>query len=131
MLFRSDNVFGNHGFNYEASNDYKTSTIRWYLNFDILSKLVSKGANPLPANFPDVGCTDKVWLLSVDEAKRIPRNIRDFREDDWWLRSRGIRTDYAACVGTYGYVNDHGEYVHYNYVAVRPAIIINKNELMK
>lgn len=70
-----------------ASNDYKTSEIRKHLRYKVLPELQS--ANPIPTRLNDVGCTDKVWLLSVDEAKKLPQEIRNFDDWWWWLRSPG------------------------------------------
>ena len=129
LLVKDNDVFGRCIFD-KKSNDYKTSNIRNYLNSTFLSKLESKGANPLPVRLPDVGCTDKVWLLSVDEAEKLPRDIRKFSRV-WWLRSRGRRDRNAACVLTFGDVDVYGISVNNDLLAVRPAIKVMLEELQK
>lgn len=78
--------FGGHKFD-EKSNDYKNSEIRAYLNSTILRSIEDAGGNPLPVKLSDVICTDKVWLLSVKEAEKLPLKIRKIVCFWWWLRS--------------------------------------------
>ena len=61
--------------------NYKTSIIRNCLKTTILSDLINFGVEPISTRLNDVGCTDKVWLLSVDEAYKVPQNIRKFGYD--------------------------------------------------
>lgn len=44
---------------------------------------------------------------------------------DWWLRSPGNNTSYAADVDYHGYVDYYGMNVNYSYNAVRPALNLN------
>lgn len=129
-LLVKDKVFRGRIFD-KDSNDYKTSVVRDYINSDILPKLLGKGANPIPTNLPDVGCTDKVWLLSLEEAKNLPVEIRKF-PSRWWLRSQG-RYDYCAA-----FVNDRGDkgvrilgsVIDYDRYAVRPAMRVKLEDLL-
>lgn len=127
-LLAKDKVFGRHIFD-EKSNDYKASDIREYLNSEILPKLKSRGANPLPIYMSDIGVADRVWLLSVKEAERIPENIRKFG-DYWWLRSPSSRyNDCAVCVVLDGSVYDYGGYVNDDILIVRPAMRVKLEDL--
>lgn len=60
--------------------------------------------------------TDKVFLLSIkeveqyipDSAERIAEDIETGEAALWWLRTPGRGKEYAANVGTSGYVDYHG-----------------------
>ena len=66
---------------------------------------------------------DKVFLLSVDEANELSKEIRACGTW-WWLRSPVSGQDYAAKVNSDGDVRAYGDFV--NYVpGVRPAITIS------
>ena len=128
-MLDKDKGFGKDWFEHGTYlSEYKASDIREYLNKYILQELVSDGANPIPTNLPDVGCTDKVYLLSVEEAKKLPRDIRKFKSD-WWLRSQGAGECYAACVSAKGNIDNFGGAVGYDRYAVRPAIKVSIDEL--
>ena len=119
--------FGACEFN-EKSNDYKNSEIRKYLINRVLPRLES--ANPVPTRLDDVEVTDKVWLLSTDEAEKLSREIREF--DDWWywLRSPGYSSRYdAAYVDNDGVVNPDGDYVWNDSGIVRPAMRVRIEDL--
>ncbi len=45
--------------------------------------------------------------------------------DQWWLRSPGRLTNYAALVTNYGYIDYYGLYVDRNYNGVRAALNLN------
>lgn len=84
---------------------------------------------------------DKVFLLSIDEAKKyLTKNKRTtaptpyavkqgaYRNNGncwWWLRSPGSNAGLAAYVSDDGYINDHGFIVHYDTHAVCPALWVN------
>ena len=93
---------------------------------------------------------DKIFALSINEAEKYFRNNDDRRaaptgfaikngawvSDNyslpngektgwWWLRSPGSNSDDAACVLTNGDVYQFGNYVDFNYGAVRPAFWLN------
>ena len=75
---------------------------------------------------------DKVFLLSIEEAKKYFMNDRDRSTGIWWwLRSPGGNGDNAAYVGGVGGIIDHGHYVSTR-TGVRPALKINlKSELFQ
>ncbi len=83
-----------------------------------------------------------IFLLSIDEAislfaNEIERRAKSteyavkngaYTYDDcccWWLRSRGIGGDNAACVAPDGLIGDLGLGVSSDNVAVRPALSVN------
>lgn len=79
--------------------------------------------------------TDKIFLLSIDEAQRYFANDEARRAYEngmrhassalqWWLRSPGFGPVYAACV-LQGNIHITGSDVNYKGNAVRPALWIN------
>ena len=103
--------------------------------------------------------TDKVFLLSIAQATdtaygftdnydvtdaRVSRNTAYVASgghtggymyavgeaDEWWLRSPGHDAFYSSVVLRDGYLNDNGDYVGGNYVAVRPAFNLNLNSVL-
>lgn len=67
---------------------------------------------------------ESVTLLSLEEAEKVPQNIRAFKEQ-WWLCSSGFIDRNAACVyGEYGYVSVGGIDVERE-IGVRPALKFN------
>lgn len=68
----------------------------------------------------------KLFLLSVEEAKKIPQDILACGSW-WWLRSPGCDADYAAGVNYCGRVSKSGYYVHYPYACVRPALYLRSD----
>ena len=93
---------------------------------------------------------DRIFALSIEEAKKFFRDNDDrmaaptsyakkrgvwtndkFSLDNgrktswWWFRSPGHNSKYAADVGYGGGVNQYGDNVHVNGVAVRPALWLN------
>jgi hypothetical protein len=78
--------------------------------------------------------TDKIFLLSIEEAERyfaddnarIAYTIDGSRRLDWWLRSPGYYRDNAACVSYDGRIDVYGEEAnYYGNSKVRPAFWIN------
>ena len=95
--------------------------------------------------------TDKVYLLSIAEASntsygfngkfktdsetRVATNTAYVAGKDgtnavgeadwWWLRSRGLISYFASLVNYNGYGDYDGDYVYYDYDAVRPALHLN------
>lgn len=115
---------------------------------------VSADKNPKYDTNPGNDTQDKVFLLSITEAnkyfdlgsarqcKPTAYAIADgaYVNDSngncwWWLRSPGYNQDYVANVGSDGGVRElgisgggvsvGGRYVHYDDIAVRPALWIN------
>ncbi len=68
-----------------------------------------------------------VSLLTVREAKKLPEEIRQYREP-WWLRTAGNSSDEVAFVHYDGFVNSIGDIVSCDYYAIRPAITIKNLE---
>lgn len=87
-------------------------------------------ATILETKLPDVGTTDKVFLLSHEEAKmlfkgnkarRVKFGTRDYRW--WWLRSPGRSQGIAADVNADGSL--YYNIVNYDNEVVRPALWVN------
>ncbi len=134
---------------------WENSTLRTWLNGTFLDNAftsseqaviaqttVTADKNPKFNTNPGNATTDKVFLLSIEEAKKyFPSHSARWCEATafadakgalivydnswWWLRSPGCRQDYAAGVSTDGSVSHNGDYVHLNYNAVRPALWID------
>lgn len=125
-LLAKNNDFRKKRFD-KKSNDYKTSEIREHLKNRVLPKLQS--ANPISTRLYDVDCTDKVWLLSGDEAEDLPRKIRDFDRKFWWLRSPGGHATTAMDVNPDGSINNYGHGVISSGIALRPVIKVHIEDL--
>ncbi|MDR3277844.1 MAG: DUF6273 domain-containing protein, partial [Oscillospiraceae bacterium] len=123
---------------------WETSDIRKWLNGSFYSGAFSGGekrgiaettiSNPYNAEWGTDGgnkTSDKVFLLSLDEAERYFSNDGDraanYGNDGawWWLRSPGAYVSGAAGVVGGGIVYDSGNYVFGYYGGVRPALYIN------
>ncbi|MDR0491742.1 MAG: SIR2 family protein [Oscillospiraceae bacterium] len=96
--------------------------------------LLSKNQNPNNDNWGTPGgadTDDKLFLLSIDEAKRYfpydKARIARLNGDTvwWWLRSPGYLGSRAAIVSLDGSVSDSGYYVSFSEGAVRPAFWLN------
>ena len=95
-LLAKNNNFGMSAFD-DESNDYMTSKVREYLNIVVLPGLLNNGASLIPSKLDNASSIDKVWLLSVDEAEKLPINIKRFSR--WyWLRSSDGDSCYTASV---------------------------------
>ena len=110
----------------------------------IQSTTLSSNKNPEYSSDPGTATTDKVFLLSINEAEKY------FNSDEarkcaptayakargaltsvgdaktwWWLRSPGRSQKYAAIVSIGGWVYYRGYGVNYDNVSVRPALWIS------
>lgn len=65
----------------------------------------------------------QITLLTVEQAKKLPRDILDCG-GWWWLRSPGIYQNFAALVYCGGGVLECGDRVDSDSYAVRPAFEI-------
>lgn len=106
--------------------DYKTCEVRDYLVSDILPKLGS--VNPIPVRLDDVGCVDKVWLLSIDDAKKLPKKVRRFNRW-WWLRSLNHNSNFPAIVAPGGDICTYDDMCLTVNAAVRPAMRVRIEDL--
>ena len=141
---------------------WETSPLRRWLNetfidkaFDssersrILSVNAAAGKNPQYDTNPGNDTTDRVFLLSIDEANEYFASNEDrkcaptkyaiaegaystdkYKKDNkdtcvWWLRSPGAYSYYAATVYHDGSVQNVGSNAHNIDCAVRPAIWID------
>ena len=133
---------------------WEKCTLREYLNGEfyhsfstedknrIVESSVTNAANPEYGTDGGASTNDKIFLLSLDEAKYYFPNdaARIVRKNDgsdafWWLRSPGLETILAATVlgsgkqdntrsGTLGYA---GSGVNYDNRGVRPALWLTLN----
>ena len=106
--------------------------LNWYFTKDERSKIlpckINNENNPeyeIPGGAPT---TDKIFLLSIDEANTLFSNDQERASDNywWWLRSPGKCRIYAACVDNDGCVDAEGENV-FAYYGIRPALWLNLN----
>ena len=109
----------------------------------IPSVTVDADKNPSWSTSPGNSTTDQVFLLSITEVNKYfsSNSARQcqgtaycyaqgvFGADKgncwWWLRSPGFYQNYAAYVFNDGDVNEYGNCVNYDRIAVRPALWID------
>lgn len=68
---------------------------------------------------------DDIFLLSKEEYKKVRVDIPKYDCCRWWLRSPGDGVNFAALVGSDGYVNSDGSDVYRAELAIRPVVRIN------
>ncbi len=142
---------------------WETCSLRQWLNNDFLNAAFTdeekamiqtvtvttdKHPNPKYSTYPSRPTQDKLFLLSVAEAKEL-FSSRDDRKCEpssvaitngaqcvspngtgwWWLRSPGWGHTFAAFVDYQGNVSDAGNYVNRENCAVRPAMWIDINAI--
>ena len=98
--------------------------------------------NPEHNTNPGASTQDKIFLLSIKEvneyfntdfakqceptayavARGAMKNSNGYCW--WWLRTPGASRTYAATVNYFGFVSEYGDFVDYEYEAVRPAMWI-------
>ena len=112
----------------------------------ILQTPVPADRNPFYGTTPGKPTEDKVFLLSIPEAKALFSSDEarrcaptDYAKNQganthigykaegkpscwWWLRSPGRNSNCAVCVNCSGSVSEYGDYVDYAFVGVRPAL---------
>lgn len=143
---------------------WETCTLRQWLNGDFINETFSGAEKALicdtylqnPDN-PEYGTdggndtTDKVFLLSIDEATRYFANdearmatATDYAKEQgvyvakfdistagnswWWLRTSGSNNKGAVCVYNGGSINNSGRSVYDIECGVRPAMRVNIGE---
>ena len=107
---------------------------------------VSADKNPEYSTNPGSATTDKVFLLSINEAEKYFSSDEARKCDPtayakaqgaartsggicwWWLRSPGVIQDYAACVSDDGVVLCLDYFVSIDYYCVRPAMWIELSD---
>lgn len=94
----------------------------------ILPYKLNNDNNPKYNTPGGVPTTDKVFLLSINEANQLFANNQARANGSWWwLRSPGDVPDYVAGVGSGGGVSTHGVDVYDRSGGVRPALWLNLN----
>ena len=102
----------------------------------IISTRLTNADNPFYGTEGGNNTTDKVFLLSIDEAEQYfssdtarivtaTEYARGPRASDWWLRSPGYYSLNAAYVDYDGSVYSNSIVVYFDAIAVRPALWIN------
>jgi hypothetical protein len=135
MLVISEEIVGQRPYHASRSNiTWEGCTLRKWLNGEFYSSLPQALRDRvLPVKVRtkgSKGTTDKVFLLSTDEAKQYFKSDKDRIAKYngsaywWWLRSRGDYAHYAANVNYGGGVNDCGHSVN-RVGGVRPALWLN------
>lgn len=123
-LLAKSKEFGYSEFD-DKSTDYATSKIRKYLSSNVLPRL--SVANPITNKLFDVGVTDKVWLLSLEEAQELPGFVREF-DHWWWTRSGGGYDREGAVIYAAAGVG-FGAYNSRDNNSVRPAMQVHIKDL--
>ena len=106
---------------------WSTCSLRSWLNNDFYSSAFDDSEkNDILNTKINETAEDKIFLLSVAEAKKYFKNNDDRMANSWyWLRTPGTLGNYcAAFVSNLGFVYVNGNYVNYN-CGVRPALWIN------
>ena len=124
-LLACDNVFGSAIYS-EGPNTYGGSEARKYLLSNVWPILKAKKARPMPAILPDSPCKDRLYLLSFEEARKLPVRVRRF-DKGWWVRSSVYSDSYASFVSYGGMVGV--AHSSYEPMAMRPAIQVPRNLL--
>ena len=70
---------------------------------------------------------DKIFLLSIEEYEKYKKYIPSINTW-WWLQSPGSNSCRAANVSSDDSVDNLGDFVYYDFGAVRPALKISKQE---
>ena len=118
---------------HDSRNVYSSSTVKGYLD-----ELIT-GTGSFAVVADAIASTDlndvnvrgaKLWLISKDEANRIPEAIRKCSQTGgadksiWWLRTPGDDSSVEACVYNEGSVYSFGLPVQ-GLLEVRPALRLN------
>jgi hypothetical protein len=117
---------------------WKDCDLREYLNGTFLQKFDSEDQKLIietkvenPSDSPLIAdgsndTSDKVFLLSVKEARRYFSSDSERSNGSWWwLRSQGGNSHSAANVYHDGPISAFGYWVNYNYCGIRPAMWLN------
>ena len=144
----------------DTATTWETSTLRTWLNMEflnaafneeeqaaILTSEVKTGDNSIYQTKGGATVHDKLFILSIDEAKRFFDTDQDRVAKNtayavnqgalnspegngwWWLRTLGINEHVAANVNYSGTIDEYGNYVYSFGGCVRPALWINKEDL--
>lgn len=127
LLAKNNNFFYDEVFSYTGSNEYKTSYVRDCLK-GFIPVLDRCDVHPIPTRLNDVNCTDEVWVLSLDEVKKLPVNIRKFSRG-YWLRTPSYNSDSDVA-----YVYKDGDFTSSGMTirmphSIRPAMKVRVEDL--
>jgi hypothetical protein len=125
------------------NNEFYTTAFNKTEKAKIQTSLIKNEDNSEYGTSGENDTEDKVFLLSEKEAETLFSNdeekiakateyaeksvvyVNEEKAVLWWLRSPGNRSDYAAVVDGYGWVDRSGDYVFHSYDGVRPALHLN------
>lgn len=110
----------------EKTNVWADSEIRHWLNNEFLNSAFTEGEKVaiLETELQDEETTDKVFLLSREEAKTLFKCDEERRLNVWWwLRSPSRSQDLASGVYFDGSLSRYD--VNFDYGVARPALWVN------
>jgi hypothetical protein len=130
----SENILMKRRFD-DSTNVWESSEIRQYLNDDFMQAFNGAELEAIcNTNLVDVGTTDKVFLLSFEEASKLLPDKEDRATTydgqgwQWWLRTPGIfeNPTHTAAVDYDGLCKTNGPFIliDENRCGVRPALWI-------
>jgi len=132
-LLISDRLMENREYNKSGGAViWENCTLRKYLNNEFYNIFTSEEKSKILEtwliNIGGYNTTDKIFLLSVEEARHYFKNNTDRVLLDnlgnvrqWWLRSPGTSINFAARVTFDGEVNTYGNRIEY-FEGIRPAL---------
>ncbi|MCD7728002.1 MAG: DUF6273 domain-containing protein [Ruminococcus sp.] len=134
MLIITEDIIEDRAYNEQKEDiTWENCTLREYLNgsfYDSFSEeeqsmiVETNLTNPDNSKCGTDGgndTTDKIFLLSLEEAEEYMTEDERIASDRWWLRSPGGIQDHTAVVSISGVIGTNGFYVNYEY-GVRPAL---------
>ena len=90
----------------------------------IIETMVVNNDNPDYGTYGGNDTYDKIFLLSIEEAKKyVDNDVYLLTKTGWWLRSPGNYSNFAACTDYGSHVNSGGGFVKSDYdCGVRPVL---------
>lgn len=136
LLVISEEMIGEQPFDKDGSNDWRSSSLRNYLNGEYLDQIGREGLLPFTSDLTtddgmkDYGASkDYVFLLSCD----LYRKYRDFipKRDSWWWTITGWSAN-PSFANVVWFVNTSGAFHNSNAVVsngVVPSLLLNLKSL--
>ena len=122
-LLLSDDSSYKRTFDEKSSGRYYGSSIEKYLREEFqLSNFV-----PLVSDIADEGCQARFYLLSVEEAKKLPQSVLNNFRTSWWLRTIGNRYGSQSYIGKTGIKYDANKV--YDLHGLRPAMQVRVEDI--
>lgn len=124
LLDSTSTCGGKMAFDDKSSGRYYGSSTEKYLH----ELKISDGFKPLVTDLDDEGCQAYWYLLSVEEAKKLPQNILKFN-GSWWLRTLGNKYGFQSYVNADGNIRNDANKVYDKYI-IRPAMKVRTADLI-